>query len=101
MYSDFSQYKMFFAKSVTSGGCCSESNYKYGYVVKILSSLMTTSSLILLLIIFCDIGKRQEDFEKEGDIHPERKENVTITLIQVFTLLYFVIQVKDISRIRI
>ena len=86
---------MFFTKSVTSGGCCSESNYKYSYVVKILSLLMTTSSLILLLIIFCDIEKPQEDFEK--DIHSERTENVTITLIQVFTLLYFVIQVKDIS----
>ena len=94
VYSNFSQYKMFFTKSVTSGGCCSENNYKYGYAVKILSLLMTISSLILLLIIFCDIGKPQGDFAKEGDTKPEQIENATITLIQVFTLLNFVIQVK-------
>ena len=94
VYSNFSQHKMFFTKSVTSGGCCSENNYKYGYAVKILSLMMTTSSLILLLIIFCDIGKPQEDFELAGDINHERVENVTITLIQVFTLLNSIIQVS-------
>ena len=94
VYSNFSQYKMFFTKSVTSGGCCFENNYKYGYAVKILSLLMTTSSLILLLIIFCDIGKPQEDFELAVDINHEQMENVTITLIQVLTLLNSIIQVN-------
>ena len=84
---------MFYSKSVTSGGCCSENNYKYGQVSKILSLLMTTSTLILLLIIFCDIGKYQKDFVSEvGDKH--ESEDVTLALVKIFILLHFVIQVN-------
>ena len=88
---------MFFTKSVTSGGCCSENNYKYGHVIKILSLLMTTSTLILLLIIFCDIGKYQKDFESEVDNKHEGSKDVTLALVKGFILLHFVIQVNDLN----
>ena len=87
---------MFYTKSVTSGGCCSENYYKYGTVVKILSLLMTTSRLILLLVIFCDIGKFQEDSKMESEVldKTEQMEDVMFSLIQVCILIHFVIQVK-------
>ena len=87
---------MFYTKSVTSGGCCAENYYKYGQVVKILSLLMTTSTLILLLVIFCNIGKFQEDSQMELEVSDktEGMENVMFALIKVFILIHFVIQVK-------
>ena len=54
---------------------------------------MTTFTLILILIIFCDIEKLQND--SIDAIKSERmEEDVTIDVIKVFTLLYFVIQAK-------
>ena len=87
---------MFYTKSVTSGGCCSENYYKYGKVVKILSLLVTTSTLILLLVMFCDIGKFQEDSKMELEMldKTEGMEEVMFALIKIFIILHFVIQVK-------
>ena len=87
---------MFYTKSVTSGGCCSENYYKYEKGVKILSLLVTTSTLILLLVMFCDIGKFQEDSKMELEVldKTEGMEEVMFALIKIFIIFHFVIQVK-------
>ena len=86
---------MFYQKSYVSGGFCSETYYKFGQVVNILSLLMTTSTLILLLITFCDVGRSHVKL-KEGnaDNGPDNTEEDILSVIKVFTLLYIVIQAR-------
>ena len=52
--------RMFLYKSYVSAGFCSNNHYKYGQVAGILSLLVTTSTLVLLLITVCDVGKGEE-----------------------------------------
>ena len=52
--------RMFLYKSYVSSGFCSNNHYKYGQVAAILSLLITTSTLVLLLITVCDVGKGEE-----------------------------------------
>ena len=56
---------MFLYKSYVSSGFCSSNHYKYGQVAAILSLLITTSTLVLLLITVCDVGKGEESHFKQ------------------------------------
>ena len=51
---------MLLYKSYVSSGFCSSNHYQYGQVAAILSLLITTSTLVLLLITICDVGKGEE-----------------------------------------
>ena len=55
--------RMFLYKSYVSAG--SSNHYKYGQVAAILSLLLTTSTLVLLLITVCDVGKGEENHFKQ------------------------------------